>query len=426
MVQKIRGMQDNYFEDAEKRQALMAEARVLLALYGYRQIETPIIEFTELFRRSTGEYTDIVSKEMYSFPDSKGRSQSLRPEGTPTVVRAMIEDSLHSKYGLPLKFYYIGPMFRHERPQKGRYRQHTQIGAELFGAAGVEADLEVMSLSFRLLEELGLDGVELLFNSLGCSAPECRPRFVKSLVDFFSSREKDLCDNCRARLRKNPLRLLDCKNEKCRPVINEAPSIRGCLCGDCGERWSGIERGLKEIGVNARADDKLVRGLDYYTGVVWELQSGAADAELAQSALGGGGRYDNLVAELGGPDIPALGFSCGVERISMSLLEGQPLASSKGICAYIIAMGGGETNDSLAYDVSKLVDKLRGDGVKVIWEFSKSALKKQLHKANELKATHAIIIGPEEHGQKVVQVKDLAARKQRTVAWKALGADSFR
>ncbi len=413
MVNKVRGMQDNYMESAERRQGVVARARSLFELYGYREIDTPVIEFTELFRRSTGEFTDIVTKEMYTFEDSKGRSLALRPEGTPTIVRAMVEDGLQNKYGLPLKFYYFGPMFRHERPQKGRLRQHTQMGVEVFGAAGVEADIEVMSLAYRLMVGAGVKDVSLLFNSIGCAA--CRPAYLGVLVDSLKKKQKDLCDNCRQRLENNPLRVLDCKNESCQTIIKEAPVIKNHLCDACAGNLREVEQGLGALEINCCLEDRLVRGLDYYTRTVFELRGGAMDPDLAQSALGGGGRYDNLVKELGGPDTPAVGFSSGLERVILSLPEAELDNTGGALGVFLVVL-----QKEHFERVTRLADELRGAGLKTIWDFSTSSLKKQLGRAGKSGAAHAVIIGPEEYAKQEAQLKDLASGEQEKVAWDRL------
>jgi histidyl-tRNA synthetase len=305
-----RGTRDILPGEVERWQELEARTRAVLGLYGYRELRTPMFEATELFVRSVGEATDIVRKELYSFEDRKGRSLTLRPEGTAPLVRAFLEHPEVRGFDPVVRLYYIGPMFRYERPQAGRYRQFWQIGAELLGSAKPQADAEMIDLFVSILRDAGLAGVRVLVNSLGDAT--CRPGYRERIREYFAGRRDALCGDCRERLDTNPLRILDCKVPACQPVIAGAPSVLESLCDPCREHFEAVKAALRGLSIEHDVAPRLVRGLDYYTRTVFEVQ---VEGLGAQNAVGGGGRYDQLVKDFGGPDTPAIGFSIGMERL---------------------------------------------------------------------------------------------------------------
>jgi len=322
-----RGTRDILPGEVERWQWLEDRTRSAMALYGYREVRTPFFEATDLFVRSVGEATDIVRKELYTFQDRKGRSLTLRPEGTAPLVRSYLENAT-LRAESPARLYYMGPMFRYERPQAGRYRQFWQIGAELLGSARAEADAEMIDLFRAILADVGLTNVTVLLNSLGDQV--CRPRYRESIRAYFTEHENELCGDCKERLETNPLRILDCKVPSCAPVIAGAPSVLDSLCEDCAAHFEAVKRALTALSIPYEVMPRLVRGLDYYTRTVFEIHA----ANLgAQNAVGGGGRYDQLVKDFGGPDTPAIGFSIGMERLLLATgEESSPRAPKPDVC----------------------------------------------------------------------------------------------
>jgi len=308
-----RGTRDILPGEVERWHWLEERTRAVMALYGYREVRTPLFEATDLFVRSVGESTDIVRKELYTFQDRKGRSLTLRPEGTAPLVRAYLENP-ELRAESPARLYYMAPMFRYERPQAGRYRQFWQIGAELLGSGRPEADAEMIDLFRAILWDVGLRNVTVLLNSLGDSV--CRPRYREAIRAYFKKHEAGLCGDCKERLETNPLRILDCKVPSCAPVIAGAPSVLDSLCPECAEHFEAVKRSLTGLGIPYEVAPRLVRGLDYYTRTVFEIHAASLGA---QNAVGGGGRYDQLVKDFGGPDTPAIGFSIGMERLFLAV-----------------------------------------------------------------------------------------------------------
>jgi histidyl-tRNA synthetase len=336
-----RGTRDILPGEVERWQWMEERTRGVLARYGYREVRTPLFETTDLFVRSVGEATDIVRKELYTFEDRKGRSLTLRPEGTAPLVRAFLENpSLRAE--MPARLYYLGPMFRYERPQAGRYRQFWQIGAELLGSARPEADAEMIDLFRAILAGVGLARVTVLLNSLGDAV--CRPRYREAIRAYFQGRVAELCGDCAERLVTNPLRILDCKVPSCAPVIAGAPSVLDSLCPECAGHFEAVKRALEALDIPYEVTPRLVRGLDYYTRTVFEIHA----ANLgAQNAVGGGGRYDQLVKDFGGPDTPAIGFSIGMERLLMAIgEEGAPQPGKPDAC--VVALEPGATMEAQA------------------------------------------------------------------------------
>ncbi len=339
--QAPKGTRDILPGEVERWQELEARTRDLMALFGYQEVRTPIFETTELFVRAVGDSTDIVRKELYTFEDKGGRSLTLRPEGTAGLARAYAGTAPLREI-TPSRLYYMGPMFRHERPQAGRFRQFWQIGAELLGAAGPLADAEMIDLFVAVLHDVGLHRATVLLNSLGDAA--CRPAYRERLREYFTEHRDELCEDDRERLERNPLRILDCKVPTCRPVIEKAPVMLDSLCDPCRAHFEEVQRALAALGLRFEVAPRLVRGLDYYTRTVFEVH---VEGLGSQNAVGGGGRYDNLVKEFGGPDTPAVGVSIGMERLVMAAGEGA-LAAAPHPDACVISMKPEATLEAMA------------------------------------------------------------------------------
>ncbi|HWR40977.1 MAG TPA: histidine--tRNA ligase [Patescibacteria group bacterium] len=386
-------------------QYLEQTAREVCRSYAYQEIRTPIFEHTELFLRGIGETTDIVAKEMYTFVDKGDRSVTLRPENTAAVVRAFIE---HKLYALPqpTKLFYIGPMFRYDKPQAGRYRQFHQFGAEAIGAAGPAVDAEMILLAVQLCQKLGLNELKLYLNSVGC--PNCRPVYREKLQDFLRDKLPQLCGDCQSRFDKNPLRILDCKNEKCNQLSQGAPHIADCLCPECSGHFTGLQTLLTAAGVDFVLNPRLVRGLDYYTKTAFEIQYTPLGA---QSAVCGGGRYDGLIAECGGQPTPGIGFAMGLERILLAL-EKQNLFPeiSTAIDLFVAPM------DQAAQPLGlKLMTDLRRSGLTCDMDYMNRSLKAQMKYANKYPARFVAIIGEEEVTQNKVMLKNMTSGEQQLV-----------
>lgn len=377
---------------------------------GYGEIRTPIFEHTELFERGVGAATDIVEKEMYTFLDKAGRSITLRPEGTASVVRAYLEHKMKARLQ-PVKLYYIGPMFRYERPQSGRYRQHTQFGVEALGSSDPALDAEVIAILIEVYKSLGLAGFVVRLNTIGC--PVCRPDYKSVLVKALSGRIEELCPDCRRRLERNPLRVLDCKNEACRLISRDLPPIFEHLCGECKDHFEGVAGYLRALGLAYELDSRIVRGLDYYTKTVFEVIHGGLGA---QDALGGGGRYDCLAEELGGDPTPGVGFAAGIER-AVKVLEagGFRADATNGIHVFVAAIGApGKT------EAFRTVQALRERGVPADLDYMGRSLKAQMKSADRLGAAKVVILGDEELQNKAATVKDMSTGEQSQVALERL------
>ncbi len=393
-----RGTADVLPADSVRWQELEARARALAADYGYGEIRTPIFESTELFVRGVGELTDIVEKEMYTFTDKGGRSITLRPEWTAPVVRAALEHNLFASG--PQRMYYIGPIFRYERPQRGRYRQSHQFGVECFGFSGPEADVEVISLAWALVRAYGIEDAALNINSIGDAS--CRPRYREALVAHFGPHKSRLSAESQLRLERNPLRILDSKDPKDIPFIRTAPTFESVLCDACREHFEAVKSGLTELGVPFTVSPGIVRGLDYYTRTVFEIVSGALGA---QSAICGGGRYDDLVHSLGGPDVPAVGFALGLERFLMMLqaLGAQAVPARRGV--QVVALG-----EPARARVLPLLSRLRERGVRAFIDFDDRKLVAQLKIADRNNARFALILGSDELVHDQIVLRDLQTR----------------
>jgi histidyl-tRNA synthetase len=377
-----------------------ARAREVFQAWGFREIVLPVLERTELFARSLGETSEVVEKQMYSFQDLRGESLTLRPEGTASVVRAYIEH--HLDQGEPVtRLFYTGPMFRYERPQKGRHRQFFQLGVELIGDASPEADAEVLSLLDAFLARLGVSQITLAINSLGHAA--CRPAYQRALGEYLSARRSALCGDCQRKLETNPLRILDCKVEGCAAVAGGAPSILDHICPECRAHFEEVRERLDLLGVKYVVDPRIVRGLDYYVRTAFEATSPGLGAKNAVAA---GGRYDGLVKALGGPDASGIGFAVGVERLMALLPEGLEIPSDR---PNVIMLGAGEQAARKAAFV--LADRLRRSGVDVAWGGGKS-LKAQLRRADRAGARFVVILGDEELAKDEVILRDMHHQSQ--------------
>ncbi|MBI2061601.1 MAG: histidine--tRNA ligase [Nitrospirae bacterium] len=412
-VETERGFRDILGEEAERMDRLVDSARKTFKAYDYRPIILPIVEPAELFVRSVGGTTDIVEKEMFfvtdGHEDTGARESCLRPEGTASAVRAYIKNGLHMSNPIQ-RLYYTGPMFRNERPQKGRYRQFHQIGAEMFGVGNVRADVEVIAMLWAFLRSVA-DGarLRLVVNSLGC--PVCRPNFTRELLGFLQAQRDALCEDCRRRLASNPMRVLDCKNEGCRKVLIDAPNLTTFWCDPCRAKVDGLNGGLEELKITPTWNNWLVRGLDYYTRTVFEVA--AEDGLGSQNAVAAGGRYDGLVEALGGPSTPALGFAIGVERLAMLV---SPRESPQTPRLYI-----GATSDAMRTQASDLAERLRRHfaespkPVRIRLDLEDRKFRRQLDEAQSLGCEYTVILGDEEMKNGRVIVRDMKASKQEEV-----------
>jgi histidyl-tRNA synthetase len=384
MIQLIRGFKDILPGEVELWQTVEKVARELLEDFGFKEIRIPIMERTELFARSIGEDTDIVEKEMYTFPDRKGDLITLRPEATASIVRAYIQHRLYASDPVQ-KFYTIGPMFRRERPQKGRYRQFYQINAEIFGVPSGLADVQLIFLLVTLFSRLHVPDIKAHINSLGC--PKCRPKFKAALSEFLSAVSDKLCADCKRRKDRNPLRVLDCKVPACREAMAEAPSILDHLCSECQTDFAEVKSMLEKLGVPFVVDKNLVRGLDYYARTTFEIQT---ESLGAQNAVAGGGRYDGLVGELGGPDIPATGFAIGLDRLTeLTGLAANQFYRKPDI--FVAALG--DKSRLLAFE---WICAFGDEGLRAEMDFAGKSLKSQMKRADRFEAGHVLIVGDEE------------------------------
>jgi histidyl-tRNA synthetase len=397
-----KGTYDILPEDQALRRWVVDRAASVFSRYGYGRLDTPMFEETRLFTRGVGESTDIVRKEMYTFTDMGGRSMTLRPEGTAPAARAYVEHGMHTR-PQPVKLWYHWPMFRYEAPQSGRYRQHYQFGVEAFGSDSPLVDAEVIGVLAALYREIGLTAVELRLNSMGCR--ECRPTYTAELRAFLRSRVDRLCGECRERTELNPLRTFDCKVPYCREVLEDAPRLTGFLCPACAEHHAAVKEALGVQGIAFVEDHRLVRGMDYYTRTTFEFQSPVLGA---QAGVGGGGRYDNLVEEIGGPPTPGVGFGSGVERILLALeRSGASAPPVRGLGAYVVALT--ETARGPAF---MLAHELRTRGVAAELDYQHRSAKGQMKQAGRSGARFALILGEEELAADTVTLKDLAAGEE--------------
>ncbi|MDR7543354.1 MAG: histidine--tRNA ligase [Armatimonadota bacterium] len=404
-IQAPRGMRDILPGEVERWRELEARIHDLAARYAFQEIRTPVVEHTEVFQRTVGEATDMVEKEMYTFADRGGRSLSLRPEGTAAVMRAYLEHGLR-QHPQPVKFYYIAPMFRYDRPQKGRYRQHTQFGAEIIGSPDPAADAEVLVLPIRLMQAMGLTEVEVHLNSVGDAA--CRPRYLAALRHYFRPHADQLCDDCRRRLERNPLRVLDCKREACHRIARDAPPSIQYLCEPCAAHFEGVKQYFDLLGVRYVIDPFIVRGLDYYTRTAVEVFSGRLGA---QNAMFGGGRYDGLAEQLGGPPTPGVGFGFGLDRLLL-VAEGEGLLPQGGrpVEVMVVIVGEGVRGEGVV-----LLDALRQAGVRAEGDLLRRDARAQFKHADRIGARLALVLGDHELAAGTVTVREMKTGAQVAV-----------
>ena len=403
--QRPTGTLDTLPEDQHYWYHVRARARHLAELAGFERVDVPIFEVTELFARGVGEGTDIVDKEMYSFADKGGHELTLRPEFTAGLVRAYIENGMYV-LPQPVKLYAFGPVFRYERPQAGRYRQHTQFDVEILGEQDPAADLEVMLLAWDLYADLGFRDLAFQLNSTGC--PQCKPRYVAVLRDYYVDHRDEICQDCRHRLERSPLRVLDCKADQCQPIITGAPHILDHLCTECAEHFAALREYLDLLGRSYTINHRLVRGLDYYTKTVFEVWAAGIGA---QSAVCGGGRYDGLAELLGGQPMPGVGFASGLERIILVMkqqgVEVPPLPTPP---VFLAHLGPQARREAL-----RLVNVLRRAGVGAWLSFGERGLRSQLREAGKRGVRYTIILGEDELAAGVATVRDMQAGEQVSV-----------
>jgi len=407
-VRAPKGTADMLPDVARAWEYLQRTAQELFARYGYEPVYTPLFEHTEVFTRAIGEATDIVSKEMYTFEDKGGRSITLRPEGTASVVRAALEHNLTAN-GQGAKLYYAGPMFRYERPQKGRMRQFWQIGAEALNMPAPSVDAEVITLLWRFFEAVGIpaSSMRLLLNSMGDET--CRPAYREKVAAYIGSRSSDLCDECNRRATTNPLRVFDCKNPGCQQVMADAPLLRDELCGECAAHYAAVKSALDDLSIPYAEEPKLVRGLDYYTRTVFEVQ---VDAGLgSQNAVGGGGRYDRLMEEYGGAPTPGLGFALGFERTLLAMEAAGATVPAPPLAEVYVA----RVDDSVAGAVFAMAALLRDSGIAAECDHQVRSLKSQFKQADRLGARLVVIIGPDELADGQVTVRDMGTKEETRV-----------
>lgn len=409
MINIPKGTKDVLPEDSYKWRFVEDTAREIARLYFLKEIRTPVFEHTELFNRGVGDTTDVVTKEMYTFLDKGSRSITLKPEGTAGAVRSFIENGMGSGV-LPAKMYYITPAFRYERPQAGRLREFHQFGVEIFGAKGADTDTEAILLADTFLKKLGLK-TKLYINSIGC--PTCRAKYNKALKEYFAPHLDELCYDCKTRYEKNPLRLLDCKEEECRKINANAPSILDYLCDDCKAHFDNVKSGLTAAKVPFEVNPKIVRGLDYYTRTVFEFVS---DSIGAQGTVCAGGRYDGLIKTLGGGDVPAVGFAAGIERLLIVMEQsGVEIPNAETLTAYIAGMD--EQSREKAFEI---VTALRNSGITAECDHMERSVKSQFKYADKTGAKYVVVIGESELEKGAATVKNMASGEAEEVAFDGL------
>ncbi len=404
LTQAPKGTQDMLPKDSHRWHKIEETMRRVCALAGYREIRTPVFEHTELFQRGVGDTTDVVQKEMYTFTDKGNRSITLKPEGTAGAVRAMIEGHLYAE-PLPQKMYYVScPVFRYEKPQSGRLREHHQLGVEVFGAKDASVDAEIIRLAMDILEGNGVTGLSLRINSIGC--PECRAKYNDALKEFLAPKLPDMCETCRGRYTRNPMRILDCKEQKCKALVQGAPAMLDMLCDECAEHFQQLKQYLSAFDLPFEVDKGIVRGLDYYTKTVFEIITKTPDG--GELTVCGGGRYDGLVEQLGGPQMAGIGFGMGVERIimvqdMMNIAEKAPSL----VDAFVITMG---MEARLAGE--KLVRALRLAGVKADLDHCARSMKAQFKYADKLGAEKVIILAGDELARGIVKIRNMKTHQE--------------
>lgn len=401
MITLPKGTKDVLPENSYKWQFVEKTARETAKVFNAKEIRTPVFEHTEVFARGVGETTDIVNKEMYTFLDKGGRSVTLKPEGTAGVVRAFVENGLYAG-ALPLKTYYITPCFRYERPQAGRLREFHQFGVEFFGATDAGIDAEVILLAKTFLDKLGVKNITLYINSIGCK--ECRKEYHDALKNYLKANYDKLCDLCKDRYEKNPMRILDCKNEDCKAITENAPSILDYLCEDCKAHFEKVQSLLKAAGVEFKINPKIVRGLDYYTKTVFEFVS---ENIGAQGTVLGGGRYDGLVEQFGGGKIAGIGFAAGIERLLLLLESAGAIPADDALSLYVAPMG-----DDARDKAFQIVAEMRNKGISAETDYMGRGIKAQFKYADKLKAKFVGIVGSDELSRGVIKIKNMQSGEE--------------
>ena len=401
-IQGQKGTKDMLPSEAYKWNYIADKLRKISEEYGIREIRTPMFEATELFERGVGETTDVVQKEMYTFEDKGGRSITLKPEGTAPAVRAFIEHSLYAD-AQPTKMFYFTDCFRYEKMQKGRLRQFHQYGIEVFGSQEASIDAEIISLVMRSLDEFGIKGISLNINSLGC--PSCRAKYNEALKEYLKSNYDDLCETCKTRFEKNPMRIIDCKEKKCKEIVKNAPIILDFICDECKEHFEKLKNYLTAMGIEYNVDPQIVRGLDYYSKTVFEVIKDGL-------TIFGGGRYDYLVEEIGGPKTPAMGFGLGLERLLLTLEEEGIKIEEPNRCDLFI----GSMGDNAKLKAMKLAFDLRKEGLKVDIDHLGKSVKAQMKYANKIGARFTFVIGDSEIQENMVNVKRMSDGEKFEVA----------
>ena len=400
-IKKPRGTNDFFYESASKLEFIEKKIKDIVKLYGYERIRTPIFESTDLFTRGIGEDTDIVGKEMFTFEDRGGRSLTLRPEGTASVVRAYIENSMQNEFSIN-KLFYIGTMYRAERPQKGRYREFNQFGMECIGTSSPLIDAEVIALNINILKEFGIENTNLIINTVGC--PKCKPNYNKALREAIGNRKEELCETCKRRYETNILRILDCKNEKCKEIMKDIPKFYDYVCEECKEHFDKLCEELNKINQKFIIEPMLVRGLDYYTKTVFEVQTNALGS---QSAILGGGRYDNLIGLFNsGKNIPALGSAMGLERLLIVLENNQNIIKDR-LDIFVIAFK--ETEK----EILKVMQELRALNISCDCDFSVKSIKNQFKSANKRNSKFALILGEDELKRNSCKLKNMDTSEEK-------------
>lgn len=400
-----RGTKDIMPDQIYKWHFVEQKFREICRLYGYREVRTPVFEHTELFQRGVGDTTDIVQKEMYSFKDHGGRDITLKPEGTSPAVRSYIEHKVYAEVQ-PTKMYYVTPCFRYEKPQSGRLREFHQFGVEIFGTDSMLADTDVICLGNDFLKELGVNDVRLEINSVGC--PKCRAEYRKALQDFLRPHYDELCDTCKSRFDRNPMRILDCKSPEDQEIVKDAPMMLDYLCDDCREAFEDVQKNLDAMGIEYTINPKIVRGLDYYTKTAFEFVSTSIGA---QGTVCGGGRYDNLIEEIGGPPIPGVGFGLGIERLLMLMeANGFEIPKPEGDDVFIVTIGDKAREKGL-----ELLRKLHLGGITAEMDTLARNVKGQFKYAARIGSKYTVVIGEDEIDKGVVQLKNMDAHEQHEV-----------
>lgn len=404
-IRAPRGTRDILGDESWKWAYVAGVFRDVTDCYGYKEVYLPVFEHTELFSRGVGDTTDVVEKEMYTFTDRGGRSITLRPEFTASMVRSYLENNMNRQLQ-PVKLWSIGPAFRYERPQKGRYRQFMQLDVEAVGSQDALVDFEIIDLAMEIFRRLGIKNLEVVLNSVGC--PKCRPVYRGALQDFLGERYERLCDTCKSRYERNPLRILDCKNPECKGLTENAPSIMEHLCEDCRDHFDMLTSALEKAGAKIRLDKRLVRGLDYYTKTAFEIKAGELGA---QNSICGGGRYDNLAEAIGGPHVPGVGFAFGVERVILTMgAQGLSFGKEPSNQVYVVS-----PEPELRLDAMALVRKLRRNDIPADMDYTGKSMKGQMKNAGS-SASYACILGGEELAKDIVSVKNLGDGTQEELS----------